>query len=78
MAQSGLSAPSQSIQCGTASNDRFRPITAIENTGAAFQLAAKNIPVKRNHVLKIVHPDDDMVDVGDVNGVSLFHEDALY
>ena len=38
----------------------------------------KHILVKRNHVLKIVHADDQMIDVGDIDGVSLFHDGVLY
>jgi hypothetical protein len=43
-------------------------------TGAAFQFAAKHILVKRNHVLKIVHADDKVIDVGDIDRVSFFHD----
>jgi hypothetical protein len=43
-------------------------------SGASLQLAAKHIPVKRNHVFKIVHPEDHMVDMSDIDRVSLFHD----
>jgi len=66
----GIDQIDQRVTCAKLSKTRF--------TGTALQITAEHIPVKRNHVFKIVHPDNQMVNVGDIDGVRLFHGGLLY